>query len=59
MNLREMFKDEVLEQLVLEHLKEDLECVIPEDRPLVNALHVVIAYYSVPGTYMEGAFDGQ
>ena len=28
-----------------------------DDPALIRALHVVIAYYSVPGTYMEGAYD--
>jgi hypothetical protein len=29
-----------------------------EDPVVARALHVVIAYCSVPGTYMEGAYDG-
>ena len=29
------------------------------EEPLVVAMHRVVAWYSVPGEYMEGLYDGQ
>jgi len=60
MRLREMIKGEALDQFVIEHLKEDLdinEDTRYPDTNLVNALHRVIAYYSVPGEYEDGKYD--
>ena len=55
--LSELLRDDVIDEMILELLKEDLE--VTEDPILTNALHIVIAYYSVPGTYMEGDYDGR
>lgn len=57
-----MFKDEFVDDIVVQDLKSQLLMLsedLPElkDRALISALHTVIAYYSVPGTYMEGAYD--
>lgn len=59
---RDMFKDGCADDIVVQDLKsqvlmlsEDPEQL--QDRALISALHTVIAYYSVPGTYMEGAYD--
>lgn len=61
LNLSSILKDEVFDELFLNELKLQLEWVLndnsEEDRALVNALHTVIAYNSVYGTYMEGAYD--
>ena len=61
LNLSSILKDEVFDELFLNELKLQLEWVLndnsEEDRALVNALHTVIAYNSVCGTYMEGAYD--
>ena len=56
MKFGDFIKDEMLDQLMVEELKYALED-IEKDRALTGALHTVIAYYSVPGTYMEGAYD--
>ena len=57
-----MMKIELTEKartdIVKQCLIDDLECCHADDEALERALHVVIAYYSVPGTYMEGAYDG-
>jgi len=55
MELRDVFKDEFIEGIVVDFLKEDLD--MNEDTNLVNALHTVIAYYSVPGEYEDGKYD--
>ena len=59
---RDIFKDECADDIVVQDLKsqvlmlsEDPEAL--QDRALISALHTVIAYYSVAGTYMEGAYD--
>ena len=49
-----------LEALLLQELKSDLVTAREnQDGPLERSLHIVIAYYSVPGTYMEGIYDGE
>ena len=54
--LREGLTDEAVDQLIVSELLNTLEDV---DSPhLINALHSVIAYYSVPGTYPHGKYDG-
>ena len=55
-SFREIFNPEALEELVVDELRFNLD--ICEDPALARALHVVIAHYSIPGTYMEGAYDG-
>ncbi len=58
-----MMKIEITEKsrdrLVRECLKDTLQYCHADDAALERALHVVIAYYSVPGSYMEGAYDGE
>ena len=57
MSLREKLQNDTLvDALLLEELKDMLEDVI--DPVVEKALHIVVAYCSVPGTYMEGAYDG-
>ena len=56
MILSEILKDEFVDQLITEELKWQLENG-DMDNSLMSAMHTVIAYYSVPGTYMEGAYD--
>ena len=57
MTLRNIINEDFLEELIKEELMMDLE--ISEDNALKSALRTVIAYYSVPGEYMEGAYDGE
>ena len=45
-----------VESLVVEDLKWSLT-LIDDDSALEGALHTVIAWYSVPGEYLEGAYD--
>lgn len=59
MVLSEIFKDELVDELIAGELKWQLENDAMIDPPLQNALHMVIAYFSVPGTYMEGAYDSE
>jgi len=58
MKLRDLdiTEDEFIERLVLGELKSMIHSA--EDTVVKRALHIVIAYCSVPGTYMEGAYDG-
>jgi hypothetical protein len=56
MKLREALTDEAVDQLIVEECLNSLEDV---DNPLlINALHTVIAYHSVPGSYEDGKYDG-
>ena len=52
----DIIKEKFIDELVLWELNNMLESA--EDPVVIRALHVVIAYCSVPGTYMEGAYDG-
>jgi hypothetical protein len=53
--LSNYLKDEAIESLIVEELKSQIETT--DDPALISAMHTVIAYYSVPGTYFEGAYD--
>ena len=55
--LTDLIDPEVLDVLMRAELESHLE-IAAGDTALINALNVVIAYFSVPGTYLEGAFDG-
>ena len=55
--LSEILKDEFVDELISGELKWQLENSDCMDDSLISAMHTVIAYYSVPGTYMEGAYD--
>ena len=57
--LSEILKDEFVDQLITDELKWQLENSDCMDDSLISAMHTVIAYYSVPGTYMEGAYDAE
>lgn len=57
--LSEILKDEFVDELIAGELKWQLENSDQIDQPLQNAMHMVIAYFSVPGTYMEGAYDAE
>ena len=59
MVLSEILKDEFVDELIAGELKWQLENSDQIDQPLQNAMHMVIAYFSVPGTYMEGAYDAE
>ena len=56
MTYRDMFKDEVLDDIILQDLLEQSAMLeqdgTEQDAALARALYVVIAFYSVPGTYM-------
>jgi len=63
--MREYITSEGLDKIVLEELDAAIEMAMDEVAPnywqddaLLRSLHVVRAYFSVPGTYMEGAYDG-
>jgi hypothetical protein len=52
----DIIKEEFIDELVLWELTNMVKST--KDPVVEKALHVVIAYCSVPGTYMEGAYDG-
>ena len=50
---------EQVQAVTLQELKSDLRYLKETDDPsLYRAMNVVIAYYSVPGTWKEGSYDG-
>jgi hypothetical protein len=56
----DIFKEEVIDEIMTEELDIAIELAIMEkDEVLLEALHKVRAYYSVPGTYLEGKHDGE
>lgn len=58
-NIEEILDEDFAEKFIRHQLMSALEdAQTDQDQALVNALHVVIAYYSVPGQYMEGSYDG-
>jgi len=58
MVLSEILRQGFVDQLIADELKWQLENG-DMDRAIESAMHTVIAYYSVPGTYMEGAYDSE
>jgi len=57
---RDIFKEEVLDKIMNEELDLAIELAVEEkDEALLAALHTVRAYYSVPGAYLEGSYDGE
>lgn len=44
---------------VIEYCLDDKAPKDWHDDALIRSIHVVRAYYSVPGTYMEGAYDAE
>ena len=64
--IREIFRDEIIDEFMRDELDELLEYCLDDKAPkdwqddaLIRSIHVVRAYYSVPGTYMEGAYDAE
>jgi len=58
-NIGEILDEDFAEKFIRHQLMSALEdAQTDQDQALANALHVVIAYYSVPGQYMEGSYDG-
>ena len=57
--LSEILRVEFVDELIADELKWQLENSDCMDDSLISAMHTVIAYYSVPGTYMEGAYDAE
>jgi hypothetical protein len=57
---KDIFKDEAIDEIMTEELDIAIELAIMEkDEVLLEALHKVRTYYSVPGTYLEGKHDGE
>ena len=57
---KDIFKDEAIDEIMTEELDIAIELAIMEkDEALLAALHTVRAYYSVPGAYLEGSYDGE
>lgn len=46
---------EQVSEITRQSLVDDLELI--ENSELMDAMHKVIAYYSVPGQYMDGKHD--
>lgn len=61
MIVRNDFNSESFDQLVRNELIEQMVSLeidgVSEDATLLEAFRHVIAFNSVPGTYMEGAYD--
>lgn len=64
--LREIFRGEIIDEFIREELDDVIEYCLDDKAPkdwqddaLIRSIHVVRAYYSVPGTYMEGAYDAE
>jgi hypothetical protein len=56
----DIFKEEVIDKIMTVELDIAIELAIMEkDEVLLEALHKVRAYYSVPGAYLEGKHDGE
>jgi len=47
--------DESIDEIVVATLTRSLE--LAEEEELKEAMHKVIAYFSVPGSYLGGAYD--
>ena len=57
---RDIFKEEAIDKIMIEELDLAIELAVAEkDEALLGSLHTVRAYYSVPGTYLEGSYDGE
>lgn len=50
------FDDEQIDDLVRDVLLQHVEMELTP-QPVIEALHRLIAYYSIPGTYMDGKYD--
>ena len=57
---RDIFKEEAIDKIMTEELDVAIELAVSErDEALLGSLHRVRAYYSIPGAYLEGAYDGE
>ena len=57
-SIRDIIKEELIDEFMREELVDSLKFAEENrDLALAGALHTVIAYYSVPGTYREGSYD--
>jgi|TARA_R110000822_G_scaffold71996_4_gene173394 hypothetical protein len=57
---KDIFKEEVVDAVMIEELDVAIELAeVESDDVLLEALHKVRAYFSVPGTYLEGKHDGE
>tara|TARA_B110000285_G_C14979223_1_gene540490 strand:- start:77 stop:256 length:180 start_codon:yes stop_codon:yes gene_type:complete len=57
---RDIFKEEALDAAIVEELDHAIELAILEkDKEMLKSLHKVRAYFSIPGTYLEGMHDGE
>ena len=57
---RDIFKEEEIDKIMIEELDLAIEITAAEkDEALLGSLHTVRAYFSVPGTYLEGSYDGK
>lgn len=62
MIVRNDFNSESFDKLIRTELVDQLSCLVCEedtDGQLIEAFQRVIAYNSVPGTYMEGVWDSE
>ena len=53
MNIR--MKSDQIEEIIQRGLLDQVDHI--ESETLKNAVHTVIAYYSIPGTYADGVYD--
>tara|TARA_B110000977_G_C10697255_1_gene345927 strand:+ start:338 stop:532 length:195 start_codon:yes stop_codon:yes gene_type:complete len=57
---RDIFKEEAIDKIMIEELDLAIELAVAEkDDALLGSLHTVRAYFSIPGTYLEGSYDGE
>jgi len=57
---RDIFKEEAIDKIMIEELDLAIEITAAEkDEALLGSLHTVRAYFSIPGTYLEGSYDGE
>ena len=57
---KDIFKEAMAEAVMIEELDIAIELAeLESDEVILDALHKVRAYFSVPGTYLEGKHDGE
>jgi hypothetical protein len=58
----DIFKIEAIDKIMIEELDLAIAielAVAEKDDALLGSLHTVRAYFSVPGAYLEGSYDGE
>ena len=55
MRLSDLVDDELVAEVMISELRHLLK--FASDEVVIGSIHVLIAYHSIPGTYMEGAYD--